>query len=249
MSNQKTEKLYLWFALLGLLFVFAGLLMMRALPPPSPTESAGRIAAVYRDHASAIRWGGILAMFGVAWLGPWYGVLTKQLKRIEGPNSPSAYCQLALGALLILETIFPLMILETAVFRPNRSPSEILVLSDLCWIPFVGLLYTLIVEWIVTGIAILRDNREQPIFPRWVGQLNFLAAALSLPGLVVVVAKTGPFAWNGVLGFWVPTVVGGLWIVTMTVFMFQAVNEEQAGLGASATRYDTVEVWSGSSPT
>jgi hypothetical protein len=215
MSNQKTEKLYLWFALVGLLFVFAGLLMMRALPPPSPTESAGRIAAVYRDHASAIRWGGILAMFGVAWLGPWYGVLTKQLKRIEGPNSPSAYCQLALGALLILETIFPLMILEAAVFRPDRSPSEILVLSDLCWIPFVGLLYTLIVEWIVTGIAIL----------------------------------TGPFAWNGVLGFWVPTVVGGLWIVTMTVFMFQAVNEEQGGLGASATRYETVEVWSGSSPT
>jgi hypothetical protein len=107
----------------------------------------------------------MVTMLGVAMLGPWIGLITKQFKRIDGSNSPSAYSQLTLGGLLILEIIFPLMLLEVAVFRPDRPAAEVLTLSDLCWIPFIGLGCTFLVEVAISAVTIMRDRSDRPVFP------------------------------------------------------------------------------------
>jgi hypothetical protein len=210
---------------------FVGFLIAKLVPPPSGNESAAQISAFLNHNTNGIRWGLIIAMFGAALFGPWIGIITKQIKRIEGPNSPSAYTQLALGSLLLLEFIFPLMVLEVAVFRPNRSPAEILLLSDLCWIPFLGLVFTFVVELVVTAITILQDPHEQPIFPRWVGVFSLVVVVATAPACLLMVYKTGPFGWNGALAWWIPLVAFGLWVFVMTAVMLQAVDRESVEEG------------------
>jgi hypothetical protein len=234
--TTRTERLYVWWGVAGMALMFGGLLFARLLPPPSPSESAGRIASFYRHDATSIRWGSIIMMLGAACLGPWIAVMTKLIKKIEGPSSPTAYCQLALGALLILELIFPIMILEVAVLRPGRAPSEILLLSDLSWVLFLGIAYTFVVELLVTALAVFHDRREHPVFPRWIAPFNVAIAALSLPGAVIVVTTTGPFAWNGLLGFWVPGAAFGSWATVMTVVMLRAVSASDSDEAVGAGR-------------
>ncbi len=221
-----THRIYIWCGPLGLTLFFAGFLIAHLLPLPSPTENASQISTFYRSHTDLIRVGLVFAIFGATLLGPWVAMLSVMVKRIEGRLSPAAYCQLALGSLLILEFIIPLMILETAVFRPNRSPSEILLLSDVCWTLFVGVVSTAVVEVFFIGLTIRRDKSQNPIFPNWMSNFSFLVAAIFMSGTFVVFFKTGPLAWNGVLAWWVAVSAFGIWLLAITIYMLRAPNSD-----------------------
>lgn len=45
------------------------------------------------------------------------------------------------------------------------------------------------------------------MFPRWVGYANLWIAILYLPELLVFFFTTGPFAWDWLIGFWIPAVL------------------------------------------
>jgi len=226
--NTKTQKWYVYCGLIGNLVMGVGALIARLIPLPSPRKNATQVASFYLGHTTQIRVGLMLAMLGLALFGPWIAVITTQIKRIEGPNSPSAYCELALGGILILEGIFPLMFLEVAVFRSDRSPAEIQLMSDLCWLMFWGVGYTYLVELIVTSVAIYNDKREQPIFPRWYAGFNVLAAVVIAMGCFSVLTKVGPFAWNGIFVFGLPVLIYFPWVVVTSVLLLKAVDSEAA---------------------
>ncbi|MGG2007397.1 hypothetical protein [Novosphingobium resinovorum] len=56
--------------------------------------------------------------------------------------------------------------------------------------------------------------------------MNLWTGLLLLPGFAVGLFKTGPFAWNGVLAFWVPAVVFGIWFNLMIVAMLAAIKRD-----------------------
>lgn len=196
------------------------------LPPPSPHRSAAQIAAIFREHTTRIRLGLVLTMFGAALLGPFTAVITVQMRRIEGPHSTLAYTELALGALLALEFVIPVMVLEAAAFRPDLPAATIRTLDDIGWLLFVGAPSTAIVQVIALGVAILQDRRDRPVFPRWGGYLSIAAAALFAPGGLVVFFKHGPFGWNGVLAWWLGLVAFGIWLVAITVLLLGAIRQQ-----------------------
>jgi hypothetical protein len=55
----------------------------------------------------------------------------------------------------------------------------------------------------------------QPVFPRWVGFLNFWLAVCYTVGALLPFFKRGPFAWNGLFGFWLAVVSFFGWIFVM----------------------------------
>jgi hypothetical protein len=219
--TNRAERAFLWCGVAGGVLLFTGLLVGHLLPPPSPAEGAVQVTAFYRAHASALRWGSILMGFGAALFGPWLAVLTKRLRSIEGHGAAAAYCELALGALLVFEVVLPVAILQVVLFRLARPPDQTLLLSDLFLILFISPAYTFVVELLVTAAAVLWDRATPPVFPRWIAGINVVTAILSLPGVVVIFVRTGPFRWNGLLGFWAPAVVFGVWIAAMTAGMLQ----------------------------
>jgi hypothetical protein len=51
--------------------------------------------------------------------------------------------------------------------------------------------------------------------PRWVGFANIWIAILFLPGALLPFFHSGPFSWNGIIGFWLVANALFGWIVIM----------------------------------
>jgi hypothetical protein len=54
--------------------------------------------------------------------------------------------------------------------------------------------------------------------------MNFWMALLFLPAGLMVFFKTGPFAWNGLLSFWLPLVAFGIWFNVMIYALLRAIK-------------------------
>ena len=221
------ERAFVWCGLVAMVLMFTGLVVAQWLPPPRPTETAHQIAAMYHSHATVIRTGVLLCTFGAGLLGPFMAMIAVQLEKIEGRSPVSAYCQMTLGGLLILELIIPLMILATAAFRPDRSESAIQTLNDLGWLMLVGVVSTGVVELAVIGFAILGDAGDNPVFPRWGAALNLLCALAFAGGALSICFTTGPFAWNGLVAYWIPVFAFGFWILGMSILLLRAVARDE----------------------
>jgi hypothetical protein len=198
--------------------------LARFVPPPSPQNSAAAIAEIFAKHRNMTRFGLLLTIFGASFFGPWIAAISAQMRRIEGQQSPLAYAQLALGTCLIMEFAFPMMALQVAAYRPERPEQIILSWSDWGWMTFYGVTCTAVIQCIVIAIAIFNDRRTEPLFPRWVGYFNLWVALLFTPGTILVFFKNGPFAWNGLLTFWIPFAIFFAWMIVMTRQLFKSVD-------------------------
>jgi drug/metabolite transporter (DMT)-like permease len=79
----------------------------------------------------------------------------------------------------------------------------------------------------------MADKGNQPVFPRWAAYFNFWTAMLYLPAFMVTFFKAGPFAWNGLLAFWLALLVAGIWTVVMFVLLLKAIRQQEAQAGAA----------------
>ncbi|KXF53077.1 hypothetical protein AXA44_45480 [Rhodococcus sp. SC4] len=206
--------------------VIGMLLFARFIPPPSPLLDAQAVADIYSDSTNGIRLGMLLVSIGAALLAPFVAMITVQMKRIEGARTPLSYIQLALGTLFIIEFIIPSFVCLAATYRPERSPEITQALNDLCWLMFVGVVSTAVLQCFAIAIAIFTDKSENPIFPRWAAYFNVWAALLFSPGGVVVFFKVGPLAWNGLFTWWLPLSVFGGWLIVMTWLLLAAVKRD-----------------------
>ncbi|HEX3705083.1 MAG TPA: hypothetical protein VHV76_00500 [Mycobacteriales bacterium] len=225
-----TQKAYAYSGVAMMVMLLAALLIAGWLPPPGPHESARQVAHDYQAHTTAIRIGMMVGIFGAALLGPFVASIAVQMRRIDDGVGPSAYCQLALGSMLIIEFVLPFMIFEVAAFRPDRSPDITLALSDIGWILLVATVSTAVVELLLVGLAIGADKHETPIFPKWAATFSYFVAAVFSLGAGAVFTEHGPFAWNGLLSFWVPLSVFGAWLLVMTVLLARAIDSQAVEL-------------------
>jgi hypothetical protein len=194
------------------------------IPAPSPSYNAGQIAEIFRGSPDQIRLGLVITCFGACLVVPWAVAITTCMKRMEGRYHPLADCNLVLGCLLLIEFCFPIFAWLAATFRPERSDEMIQLLNDLGWIPFMGMVFSVIPQAVAIAMVIFKDKREVPIFPRWVAYLNIWFLLTMLPGSILSFFHSGPFAWNGVLTFWVAMVGYISWTLVMSVGTIKATH-------------------------
>ena len=84
------------------------------------------------------------------------------------------------------------------------------------------------------AVAVLTDDTGNPVYPRWVGYVNIWAGLLYIPGGIILFFKTGPFAWDGILGLYIPFIAFFLWILVMTWAMIRNINAGQFYTGTPA---------------
>ena len=226
-----TKRIQILCASSGFVFVvllFAGLIMTGFLPPPPPGLAATEVAARWNDHPNLIRLGLVLMMFGAALTAPFVAAIAVQMKRIGKHTATLAYTQLLCGGAGIVVIFMPIMIMMAAVYRPERDPDLIMLLNDMAWISFVVNVAPGIFQCVSIGVAILVDKREAPIYPRWVGYLNLWIAFTFLPGCLLLFFRSGPFAWNGLLSFWLAAATFGAWFLIMAAMTIRAARREDA---------------------
>lgn len=232
--NARNQRLCAWSATVMITIMLIGLLVAGFLPLPAPSMTAAEVAALISEHTLRIQLGMVLVAAGAAFLGPFVSAVTVQMRRIEGAHSPLSWLQLGLGMLFVFEFILPCFVCLAATYRPERSPEVTQALFDLCWLMFVGVVSTAVLQCAAIAVVILGDKRQQPIFPRWVGMFNIWTALIFGFGGVIVFFKDGPLAWNGVVTFWIPLSIYGAWLGVMIWALLEAIGRQEREYSAES---------------
>jgi hypothetical protein len=214
------------------LFGFIGL--SGFVPPPSPTLSAEEVAAIFEHSRNAIRAGQLICMVfsGLLYI-PFTMLISVHMARVEGRYPLLAGMQLVGNSILCVYFILCSLMWSAVAFRPEYDPQFVRFVNDATWLIFVMMYPTYVVALLSMAVCGLIDKREQPIFPRWFCFLTLWVVVGGVWGGFATFFKTGPFAWDGLLGFWVPVGSYLVWLLVLFPLLLKLVKraalEEAAG--------------------
>ena len=211
----------------ALIWISAFFLFPGFLHPMSPTMSAQEVAGFYRDEAARIRYSMILFnWFGVG-LVPVVALLALQVRRMAHRTPILSYSLIACAggppALFLIANMFWLL----GAFRPDRAPELTMLFNDLAWITFSVMVSYLIAQCLLLALAIYWDRNDTPVFRPWVAHFNVATAVALMPAAFTALALDGPFAWDGLLSFWLKNIAIATWIIVMGVVLGQTIMRQR----------------------
>jgi hypothetical protein len=219
----------------AILFFIGFVGIARFFPPMDPSLTAEQVAAIYQDHSTRIITGCLMAYVGCMCFLAFGSGIVGQTRRIRGVAPAVTFFQISSYASAVLLILLPLICWFTAAFRPEtRSADSIQLINDFGWISFV-IGFPPFVTWVfATGVAILSDQSEKPLYPRWSGYLSLCMALIQVMALMLVFFKVGPFAWNGLFSWYIPFTDFFAWFVVITVLTIKAINKPEYETSADA---------------
>ncbi len=219
----------------GLLYVFlvvvGWILIAGFFPLHLPAATAAEIAPFFQNDHVRISAGMIVVMFAALAAIPYSAVIGHYIAKIEGGPSVLTYMLLLGGAGLMVLTFYPAIWWLVAAFRPDRPVDLIYLMNDMSWLQFIGGVSMYDAMPLAMIIAAFYDKSPNPVFPRWFGFYNLWTMVVVFPDMLLFFFHTGPFAWNGLFGFWLPLSGFGSWFfVTYYVLRKAILRERQGGV-------------------
>jgi len=223
-ANLKLYQFAMWSGYIYIAFLMIGIwLLADFFPSQPPTWNVDEIGDLYRNNYVSIRIGMVFVLFGSMFYVPWTAILAKMLSHIEGGAGILTYSQIISGTTNVLLTAYPAGWWLIASFRLDRDPQLMVLLNDIGWLQFLGVITPFYFVVITLIIGSLADESEDPLFPRWVGYFNSWFLVTLIPLNIIYFFKSGPFAWNGIFGFYLPFIIFWFWFVVMTHYLRKAV--------------------------
>lgn len=216
-STSASDAIAGWMGVIGIVFFGIGFwTLMEFVPPPSPGTEAGVVASRYLDNAMGIRLGSVFALLGSTLLIPLFAAVSAAILRMSTRSYTLAFTQLACGVIALALPLIVIILYATLVFRPERAAEDFYLLHDFAWLMLVAVAPPPALQALTIGWAVLTDKSEQAVFPRWVGFFCLWVGILLIPGMFAIFFKTGPFAWDGLLAFWLPFGIFFGWLGVMS---------------------------------
>ena len=199
------------------------------VPNPDPGATAEAIKGRYLDNLVGIRVGFIVSIVTICLYMPWSCVLAGQMMKIEGRDMPVlSFLQLIGGALTVMVVSFSATFWVTGAFRPDAAAETFQLMTDMGWLT-IDLQYACTtLQMVAAALVGLADKRAVPLFPRWVCYLTIWCGISFFPASLTGVLKSGPFAWNGVLSFYIPYFCWLCWFATASIYMFKVIRRRMA---------------------
>ena len=120
--------------------------------------------------------------------------------------------------------LFAAIFLTVGAMRPDRDPALTSWLYDGAFLTFVGTMGVFLIGTLVWMVAILIDKNK--VFPKWFGYLNLCNAMTEIVAAPVWIFKEGPFAWNGLVAFWIATMVCVVYTGMFITLLMQMIKRE-----------------------
>ena len=236
MARSRIQMFGLWssWGYLALLFIGWGA-VAGFLPPTHPIDGALKIGQLYGSDHTRIRAGMLIVMFAALAFIPFAAVVSQYLARVERGAGVLTYSFLLGAAGNMCLTFYPAIWWLVAAFRPDRAPALTQLMNDMAWLQFLGGVTVYLAMPLAITVAAFCDQSENPPFPRWVGWANLWMAIAIIPDQLLFFFKTGPFAWNGLFGIWLPIVwFSGFFIINFVVLRQAIMREREAGFTREA---------------
>lgn len=233
--------------LIGLL-VFWGLLA-GYVPAPPQDWTAAQLMAKYTEHNTAIKVGMVAVLMLIPFYFVWSSLVSKVIQRIEGPSGVLSNVELVGGTVTAITGLLFSACWLVAAFRiADRTPQDVQLMHDLGWMFFDVTFMAPGAQMIAFGTLPFIDRREKPLFPRWLGWVTYAGAATFICIALLPFVKNGPFAWNGLLTYWLALGMFFVWMVLAMYFVFPAIRriaDEDGVVPATPvgtrTRYDELK--------
>jgi hypothetical protein len=221
MTSLTYEMIGVWCGpLFVLIFVICFGILGQNLPQPiSPASDANTIAAYYVAHNGDLRLGWMVCLVFISLYMPWSAQISNQMTHIERHSRFLTYLQLIGGALTVFVVSFGMLCWGVAAFRPDRDANIVQMLHDIGWLSLETQWALTTMQMLAMAFVGLADKREQPLFPRWVCWLTIWCGLSFAPASFTFYFKTGPFAWNGLLSYYVPYPAWLVWCVVASIYM------------------------------
>jgi hypothetical protein len=235
-ASIPTQRFLVWLGIvLATLFAVAYMWLIGFFPPPPANLSAEAVQQLYTAHNIRLRIGTILGLIAGGFLIPITLVISVQMARLEKGVPIWAILQLITGAVGTAFIWLPLVIWATAAFSADRAPELTLILHELGWLMFITPLSLFPLQ--LLGIIVVAFNKDEDdgvsAFPRWLGYLTAWQLVQSFGGPIAILFKEGIFSWGGLLPFWLPFALFGVWLTAIFWTILRALRHQQAA-GAAA---------------
>jgi hypothetical protein len=233
MHQMVFQRICAWSGMVCVTLFFTAFAFAHFIPPLSPHMTAAQIAHHYQSHTNSIRFGAVLMLLSSMFYAAFTAVISAQMRRIPGIHPVAIYTQLAAGAFACLTFLVPGLLFEVAAFRPDRDPSQTLLINDMAWIFLVMPWMPFLTQNWTFSYAIFSDPQEKPVFPRWLAYVNIWAIIIFSPSVLLPFFKTGVFAWNGLLVIWIPAFAFILQFVANVWMLLRAIDREEGEVRAA----------------
>jgi hypothetical protein len=234
MNHGARSSIQLFSAYCGLLYmaalVFGWGWLGGFLPPWQPTMSPNEVAGLFAADQTRMRMSMVVVMYAAMIFLPFAALISHFLSRIEGGMGVLSGTALLGGAGNMVLTFYPAVWWLTALYRPERDVEITYMLNDMAWLQFLGGVSMFDAIPLAIAVAAFCDKSTNPVFPRWSGYFNILVVLLILPDQLLFFFHSGPFAWSGVFGLWIPLTVFGLWFLVTFWLMRKAILRERHAL-------------------
>ena len=196
----------------------------RNIPPYSANLSADTLATVYKSHCTTLRIGFALGALGTTFYIPWTVGLFRIMLRLERGGPVWSYLQLAGGMLTSVVPLMACLVWLTAAFRPEQDPDIIRMLFDMGWLIMdIGFGVT-ILQYVSLGVVALKDERAEPLFPRWLAWIGIWIGLEFIVELIMPYFRVGPFSWNGLFAYWIPFFGPFIFMTCISYYMARGAN-------------------------
>jgi hypothetical protein len=206
----------------------------RFIPPPRENWSAEHVASFFRGHEVGIR----LGMEGVLLFALFYALMSfaiaRVMEHVEGSGGFFWRIQLLGGVITALITMGCAVCWLAASLRAGtRDPRDIQMLNDVGWMVFDMTVMATLLQFVAFGVVcLLRDERREPLFPRWLGYFSFWVAFTFVSVFFMPSFMSGPLSWQGLITLYVALGLFFVWIplvVSYTLRAITRIEHEHAG--------------------
>ena len=226
--SERSQIVILWsFVVFAVIYALALGLLLRMIPPPAANQTAEQIRDWYLARQTGIKLGAMVASWTSAFMVPFWAVVAMQISRQEKGRPIWTSLTLVSGGLISIFLVLPPIFFGAAAFTPTRAPEVTAIMHQLGVLTLVTTDQYFIFSFIaVVVFCFLPSRAEHSPFPRWFGYFTIWFTLMGEAGAVAFNFPTGPFAWNGLLAFWIPFGVFGPWLVVFVVLLLRALKRQ-----------------------
>ena len=203
----------------GALYPVAGF-----IPPPSPMLTGAELMEKYGERLFMVKLAMPIGILSAGFSIPWNALIAAHIGRIELRGSAMPLLAItSFGAGVVNTVLFflPFIFWSAGFFRIDRDPGLVQLISDMSWLEAVMAISPAAIQCVTVAIAGFADESPAPVFPRWCCFAMLWVAVLLLPGTMGIFFFQGPFAFNGLIVFWLVAAAFGSEILLLAYVMYR----------------------------